>query len=205
MTVINLISALTQQIAPSVAQIDALQALYREGVKVAEEEQEILGAQPQGVLENLGLLSAMRAANEASRAIKLGPRDKGPKSRMPSESNVDAPASPSVTAPAAYVRVRKELSRSGSVPSAPKEAKEPPVKIEESLGSGNTEGGKTPLTDRFPQLHKGQEVAYKPNKNKTSEGDWIKCVIMEVIGGEGPKRKYVWSHASTMVLLIPPI
>src|SRR5436190_19486413 len=52
--------------APTVTKIDALQALYREGVRLAEEEQKILNEDPSGVIQHLTVLRALRNANESN-------------------------------------------------------------------------------------------------------------------------------------------
>lgn len=41
------------------------------------------------------------------------------------------------------------------------------------------------------QLH--SEVAYRLPKQKNAEGEWIQCIIVNIIG-EGNKRRYVSNH-----------
>ena len=44
--------------APTVKEIDELLALYREGVKLAEEEEKILKEEPNDVIKNIEILAA---------------------------------------------------------------------------------------------------------------------------------------------------
>ncbi|KAI9891484.1 MAG: SAGA HAT/Core module component [Vezdaea aestivalis] len=180
-------------INPSLADVDRLQSLYREGVKLAEEEQEILEKdQPQGTIDKLGFLIAMRAANEAEvpRAGKQpNPRDKPSRGR-PNDGASDAPASPKVSNPGILSRIKRERdnTRSGSVPSGTRDLA---VKVEDVASASGSESVKGFGSEKgsHQALHKGQEVVYKQSKQKGLEGDWIQCVVLEV-SGEGSKRKY---------------
>lgn len=175
----------------SAAQIAVLESLYRELLKLSEEEQKILNEEPNDVIKNVGILTALRTASESdpsrnapmqkSRGInkrqKLAP-DGQPKSDL--DGTADSPGpSPSVVISGSG-RVKGSSIRSASVVSATgKDAKEVSIKTEDGV-----EGGKGTLPENRAKLTVGAEVAYKPSK----EGDWIQCTIIS-ISGEGNKKR----------------
>ena len=80
----------------------------------------------------------MRAANEAEvpRIQKQlsAARDKAARHRQSHpETSVEAPASPKISAPGSLQRVKRDPTRSGSVPSVTRDLS---VKMEENLGTG---------------------------------------------------------------------
>lgn len=169
--------------------MSALEALYREGLKLSEEEQKILNEEPNDVIKNVGLLTALRTASE-SEPSRIPPSQKP---RVNKRQRLDAPPkvdvdglaespgpSPSVVISAS--RLKGSSVRSGSVASVTaKDGKEAVVKIEDGV-----EGGKGTLPENRTKLTVGAEVAYQPTK----EGDWIQCTIISV-SGEGKKKRYV--------------
>ncbi|KAI9823724.1 MAG: SAGA HAT/Core module component [Thelocarpon impressellum] len=176
---------------PPVREIDALQDLYREGLKLAEEEQKILKEDPHGAIHTIGILMALRTASEidpprTSNALK--PRN--PKrAKIDNDASVESPApSPSIASSAGASRLKGSTGRSGSVSSIAREGKETSVKLEDGAISG-LDGAKGASAEKAGLLVKDAEVAYKQNKTKGFEGDWIQCTIITVLG-EGKQKRY---------------
>ena len=172
---------------PSTAQMSALEALYGEGLKLSEEEQKILNEEPNDVIKNVGILTALRNASESDPSRNAPMQKSRPNKRQKVEpekkSEVDGAAespgpSPSVVISAS--RLKASSVRSGSVVSVTaKDGKEASIKTEDGV-----EGAKSTLPDHRAKLTVGAEVAYKPSK----EGDWIQCTIISV-NGEGNKKR----------------
>lgn len=173
---------------PTVAQMSALEALYREGLKLSEEEQKVLNEEPNDVIKNVGLLTALRTASESD-SSRIPPHQKG---RVTKRQRLEAPQkadgdgaaespgpSPSVVISAS--RLKGSSVRSASVASVTaKDGKEAVIKTEDGV-----EGGKGTLPENRTKLTVGAEVAYLPSK----DGDWIQCTIISV-SGEGKKKRY---------------
>ena len=175
--------------SPSVREIDTLQDLYREGLKLAEEEQKILKEDPNGAIQNIGILTALRTASEidvprTSNALK--PRN--PKrTKLDTDIAVDSPApSPSVisTGPG-HPRLKGSTGRSGSVSSIIRDVKDATLKMDDGL---LLDGAKGNSAEKAGLLVKNAEVAYKQSKSKGVEGEWIQCIIISVIG-EGKQKR----------------
>ena len=68
-------------LAPKVTEIDELAALYREGVRLAEEEEKILKEEPNDVIKNIEILAALRSASETEpvRAPQAVSKPRNPK------------------------------------------------------------------------------------------------------------------------------
>ncbi|KAL8946071.1 MAG: hypothetical protein Q9222_007482 [Ikaeria aurantiellina] len=171
---------------PTLTQIDELQALYREGVKLAEEEQKILNEEPNDVIKNVGILTALRTASEIEPRNSQPGKSRNPKrQKLETDGTVDSPGpSPSVPTPTAKVKTGS-TGRSGSVPiiKEPKESKEPVIKAEEG-----SEGVKGPSAEKAGKFFIGAEVAYKLAKAKEDQ-QWIQCEIIN-IDTAGNKKRY---------------
>ncbi len=172
-------------LAPSVAEIDFLQALYREGLKLAEEEQRTLNDDQMSILKNLNILIPLRTHSEnnptvPTRPIKMinGPR--GVRNTISSVSSDSLAASTGLSASARPIIKDAKNSRSGSVSST-------------LTGAGKTEdgaeGAKPVVPERTGPLYVGAQVAYRPNKMKiAAEYEWIQCRVVAV-NGEGKQRR----------------
>lgn len=174
---------------PSVREIDTLQDLYREGLKLAEEEQKILKEDPNGAIQNIGILTALRTASEidppSRTSTALKPRN--PKrAKLDSDVGIESPApSPSVTPSlAGHPRLKGSTGRSGSVGSIIKDGKDSAFKLEDSV----FDGAKGASAEKAGLLIKGADVAYKQSKSKGIEGEWIQCIIISV-NGEGKQKR----------------
>lgn len=170
---------------PTVREIDALQDLYREGLKLAEEEQKILKEDPNGAIQNIGILTALRTASEIDPPTRtstaLKPRN--PKrTKLDGDMNIESPApSPGmIAAVPIHPRLKGSSGRSGSVSSAIRDAS---VKMEDGF-----DGAKGESAEKAGLLVKNAEVAYKQSKIKGVEGEWIQCLIISV-GGEGKQKR----------------
>ena len=175
--------------APSVREVDSLQDLYREGLKLAEEEQKILNDDPNGTVQNLSLLTALRNAseNEPPRT-STNLKSRNTKRKFEADGVADSPGpSPSAASSVGHARLKGTSGRSGSVPFTPREAKEASAKMEEGL-TGGLDGAKGTAAEKAGLLVKKAEVAYKQNKQKGAEGDWIQCIIISV-SGEGKNKR----------------
>lgn len=106
------------KVSLNVSKLEALEQLYREGVKLAEEELKILNDEPDDLIRNLEMLASIRAAFEADTprsATTVKPRNL--KRRLEADGSADSPAhTPEVSTPVPASRVMsKAASRSGSV------------------------------------------------------------------------------------------
>jgi SAGA-associated factor 29 len=174
---------------PSVRDIDTLQDLYREGLKLAEEEQKILNEDPSGAIQNMGILTALRTASEIDPPSRTSTafKPRNPKRAKLEGDNMDSPA-PSPNVPnsiTGHPRLKGSTGRSGSVSSIARESKDGAVKMEDAL----LEGNKGTNAEKAGVLVKGAEVAYKQSKIKGVEGEWIQCLIVSV-SGEGKQKRY---------------
>lgn len=168
-------------IAPTVKEIDDLQELYREGVRLAEEEQKILDDEPSDVIKNIGILTALRTASETEPSrIPAGIKPRNPKrQKLDTDGATDtAPSSP--TPPTAINRLKGTSTvRSVSVPPKP----ESMVKIEEGI-----EGSKGPAGERAGKFFVGAEVAYRQTKPKEDGSQWIQCHVTNITEAGNKKR-----------------
>lgn len=171
--------------------IDELTGLYREGVKLAEEEEKILKEEPNDVIKNIEILAALRSASETE---PVRPSTAINKSRNPKRQKLDtdgaaeSPAplpSPSVVLPAARIKGSSSV-RSGSVPSTREMKPEVIVKVEEG-----SEGSKGPAGEKAGKFFVGAEVAYKQAKQKEDGSQWIQCNITSITDVNNKKR-YVY-------------
>ncbi|KAL9600179.1 MAG: hypothetical protein Q9219_003322 [cf. Caloplaca sp. 3 TL-2023] len=170
---------------PTLAQIDDLQALYREGLKLAEEEVKILKEEPNDVLKNFDILIALRTASETdTRNIQSGKSRNPKRQKLETDGTMDSPG-PSPSAPTSAAKLKAEKVRSNSVPTIKevKEVKEPVIKTEEG-----SEGVKGPSAERAGKFFVGAEVAYKLAKTK-EDPQWIQCEIIN-IDTAGNKKRY---------------
>ena len=161
--------------------IDELQALYRELLKLSAEENRALNEEPTDLIRNVEILKALsEASREATREAPSQRSSTLSKNRKqkPSRGDVDGAAdspgpTPSVQVP--QVRVKGSSVRSGSVAST-RDSKDSIVKSEDSLDE--TKGS---IAERAGKFVKGADVAYKQAKPKEDGGQWIQCTIMSVI------------------------
>ncbi|KAL8723874.1 MAG: hypothetical protein Q9181_007115 [Wetmoreana brouardii] len=182
-SIVNMEITMTE--APTLSQIDDLQALYREGLKLAEEEQKILNEEPNDVIKNVGILTALRTASEIEPRNPSQSKSRNPKrQKLDTDGTVESPG-PSPSAPTSAAKVKASAVRSGSVPvvKIEKEQKEPIVKAEEG-----TEGVKGPSAEKAGKFFVGAEVAYKLAKAK-EDPQWIQCEIIN-IDTAGNKKRY---------------
>lgn len=173
--------------APTVKEIDQLFELYREGVRLAEEEEKILKEEPNDVIKNIEILAALRSASETEpvRPPQVVAKSRQVKrQKIETDGAADSPGppipSPSVVLPAARVKDIKSV-RTGSVPREVKQ--EPVVKVEEG-----TEGSKGPAGERAGKFFVGAEVAYKQAKQKEDGSQWIQCNITSISEVANKKR-----------------
>ncbi|KAI9669516.1 MAG: SAGA HAT/Core module component [Trizodia sp. TS-e1964] len=171
---------------PTVSKIEALQMLYREGLRLAEDEQRIINEE---LISNVTVLIALRNASEnepTPRASTLPKVSRNFKRKLEREDNAESPG-PSPNMPSTTTRLAKGASvRSASVPFIFKDTKEASVKVEDSAIGSVAEVSKA---DSLSPLQIKSEVAYKQSKGKGIDGDWIQCTIISVIG-EGQKKRY---------------
>ena len=179
-------------LAPTVKEIDELQELYREGVRLAEEEQKMLDEEPSDVIKNIGILTALRSASEMEPSrLPTQAKPRNPKrQKLETDGAADTPAaSPNATMSVNRLKGQTTI-RSVSVP--PKQ--EPMVKVEEG-----SEGSKGPAGEKAGKFFVGAEVAYKQNSKKEDGSQWIQCNIIS-IEEKGGKKRYVEYVCPTMSL-----
>ncbi|CAF9903282.1 MAG: SAGA HAT/Core module component [Heterodermia speciosa] len=173
-------------IRPTMQQIDDLAQLYREGLRVAEEEQKILNEEPNDVIKNVGILQALRQASEIEPRNSQNPKSRNPKrQKLDTDGAADSPG-PSPISVSTTNKLKTHSVRSGSVPLVKdfKEPKEPVVKIEEG-----SEGSKGPAGEKAGKFVVGAEVAYKQAKMKEDGSQWILCNIKSITD-VGNKKRY---------------
>ncbi|KAI4240851.1 MAG: hypothetical protein LQ352_007550 [Teloschistes flavicans] len=171
---------------PTLSQIDDLQALYREGLKLADEEQKILNEEPNDVIKNVGILTALRTASEIEPRNPSQGKSRNPKrQKLETDGALESPG-PSPSAPTSAVKAKNGIARAGSVPvvKSEREPKEPVVKSEEG-----SEGVKGPSAERAGKFFVGAEVAYKIAAKAKEDPQWIQCEIINV-ETVGNKKRY---------------
>ncbi len=177
--------------AASVKEIDELQELYREGVRLAEDEQKMLDEEPSDVIKNIGILTALRSASEMEPSrLPTSAKPRNPKrQKLDTDGIIDSPAA-SPNAATAVNRLKGHSTiRSVSVP--PKA--EPLVKVEEGQ-----EGNRGAAGERAGKFVVGAEVAYKQAHKRDDGSEWIQCNITAVMDAPNKKR---YDDPSTVEIL----
>lgn len=156
-------------------------------MKLAEEELKILNEEPNDVIKNVGILTALRTASEIEPRNASQGKSRNPKrQKLDTDGTVDSPG-PSPSVPNSASKLKAEKVRSGSVPTIKeiKEVKEPVVKTEEG-----SEGVKGPSAEKAGKFFIGAEVAYKLATKPKEDPQWIQC---EIINSDtvGNKKRYV--------------
>ena len=181
--------------APSSAELVALENLYRENLKLSEEEQKILNDEPNDVIKNVGILTALRTASESepprnpANSKSRNQKRQKIEQKMEMDGAADSPGPSPVATSAAASRLKGNTVRSVSVPTS-KETKEVPVKIEEGA-----EGSKGPSAERAGKFFVGAEVAYKQAKMKEDGSQWIQCNIINITDIGNKKRSVMTPHS----------
>lgn len=164
-------------IEPSIEDLDALSALYRENVRIAENSKSLLEAED--TLTKVSLLQAMVSHTEENLEASTTRLSASRDSR--SNMEFDGPSDSPVPSPAENKHVRKVgTGRMSSQPPREKEATKDEPEEKESSSTGRTK-----VTFAL-----GAEVAFKPKiPGQTEEHDWIQGIVVKVIG-EGKSRRY---------------
>ncbi len=165
--------------------------MYREGVKLAEEEEKILKEEPNDVIKNIEILAALRSASETEpvRPPQTVSKPRNPKrQKLETDGAADSPAapvmSPSVVLPGPAARMKHSNAvRAVSVPATREVKPEPIVKIEEG-----SEGSKGPAGEKAGKFFVGAVVAYKQVRPKEDGSQWIQCNITSISEVGGKKR-----------------
>ncbi|OOG00763.1 hypothetical protein ASPCADRAFT_125775 [Aspergillus carbonarius ITEM 5010] len=192
------ISALNEKIGreggrPSLSEHNQLDSLYRQMLKLCEDERAILQDEPSDVIKNLGLLNALRQASEAeapqNRATSFSKSRK--KRNELDGSATDSPGPSGNALPDKIGRTKGGVQRSTSVSSTQvrdgRDIRDSGVYVKIEEGAESTKGT---LAERSGHLVVGAEVVFKHNKNKQGvEGEGIQCII-KGISGDGVKKRY---------------
>ena len=143
-----------------------------------------MNEEPNDVIKNVGILTALRNASEIEPQRNLNPSKPRPRKmqKLDTDGAADSPGPPSSVSTSAS-RMKGSSVRSGSVPSI-KDGKEALVKIEEGL-----EGAKGPSAEKAGKFFKGAEVAYKQAKVREDGSQWIQCIIINITD-VGNKKRY---------------
>lgn len=158
--------------------------MYRETVRLTEEEKRILHEEPHDVIKNLGILRALRAASEIeprNAPTSKSRNQKNKQSKPEMDGAADSPG-PSPSMSTSAIKMKSSSVRSGSVPSI--KDKEISIKIEEG-----SEGSKGPVAERMGKFVVGAEVAYKQAKMKDDGSQWIQCNIIAIRTEAGNKKR----------------
>lgn len=156
-------------IGTSLSDHDGLDSLYREGVKLSDEEKVHLG---ESMRNNLTLMIEMMRTKEqaaAEKAARAGSRTTG--------LDFDGPSDSPIPSPADNRQIKKiGTSRTGS---------QPPNRPEGTPSEANERTSKPKIT-----YVQNEEVAFKrKTPGKPEEQDWILGKVVRVIG-EGKSRRY---------------
>jgi len=163
--------------APSIQDINELDALYRENVRIAETLTPLLRG-PESATEKLTLLTAMVRHNEENAETSMG---RGPNSRESysrSAMELDGPADSPVASPVEP----KPLRKVGGGRTSSQPPRDTPFRADNAQPSEGTV--KTKVT-----FDMGAQVAFKPKVPGSEDRDWIQGVVVKVIG-EGKSRRY---------------
>lgn len=170
---------------PLLSELEHLDRLHRELLKLCEEERNSLLEEPADIIKNLEILMALRQASESDQQPS---RSSGSKSRSNLKrrtDNNDIGSSMDSPGPSGEKlhRFKGNSQRSGSVGgSQPRDIVA--IKVEEGV-----EVNKGQLAERTGQLVVGAEVMYRhPKKAIPVEGEGIQCII-KMITGDGMKKK----------------
>ncbi|PYI06859.1 hypothetical protein BO78DRAFT_342536 [Aspergillus sclerotiicarbonarius CBS 121057] len=191
------ISALNEKIGreggkPSLNEHNQLDSLYRQMLKLCEDERAILQDEPSDVIKNLGLLTALRQASEAEAPHRATSFSKSRKKRNDLDgSATDSPGPSGNALPDKVGRTKGGVQRSTSVSSTQvrdgRDIRDSGVYVKIEEGAESTKGT---LAERSGHLVVGAEVVFKHNKNKQGvEGEGIQCII-KGISGDGVKKRY---------------
>lgn len=127
----------------SASKLEELEKLYREGLRLAEEEMSILSEEPEDLIRNLDTLIQVKTALDADvPKPTLNTKSRNTKRKLEPEASADSPIlTPETATPsqAAGRTLSKGVSRSGSVAAAS-------VKSENSGEGPETAKSKVPLT-----------------------------------------------------------
>jgi len=189
---------------PSIEDLDALDVLYRENLRIAEASKYLLD--PEDMLMKVQLLRAMVLHREENTPVT---NDLSASRDSRSNTDFDVPDSPALYS-AENKQVRKAVtSRTGSQPPRDRDA----VKDEPEEKEGHS--SRTKITFAL-----GAEVAFKPKiSGQTEEHEWIQGVVVKIIG-EGKSRRYdvqdpfpddagqpgeIYRSSASSMVKIPPV
>lgn len=219
----------SNQTAPSVDQIDELQKIYRENVRLSSEEYKFLRQEPADIIKNLNILRALRAASESEPArppptplTKV--RGKQAKANGGGggsggigftsskfdalDGAIDSPiASPALSVGGMLAaRLKGAAGRSGSVASVREtrdkaDARERDRERDREVKAEDGEGGRGVTAERAGKFFRGAEVAYKQAKMKEDGSQWIQCLIVNLTES-GNKKRYVFRTAEGLPSLL---
>ncbi|MCJ1391917.1 SAGA HAT/Core module component [Xylographa bjoerkii] len=172
---------------PTTDKIDELQTLYRECLKLAAEEHRMLNEEPEDIMKNLSVLTALRTASakesERERALPASKARKPKPPKQDLDGAADSPGpSPSVASGSASRLKGTSTARSTSVASVREE--KVAVKVEEGA-----EAAKGPSAERAGKFVIDAEVAYKQAKARDDGSQWIVCKILSITE-VGNKKRY---------------
>ncbi|MCJ1316992.1 SAGA HAT/Core module component [Xylographa vitiligo] len=167
--------------------IDELQTLYRDSMKLADEEHRMLNEEPEDIIKNVSVLQALRTASakesERERALPTSKVRKPKPPKQDLDGAADSPGpSPSVASGSASRLKGTSTARSGSVASVREE--KVAVKMEEGA-----EAAKGPSAERAGKFVIDAEVAYKQAKVREDGSQWIVCKILSITE-VGNKKRY---------------
>ncbi|KAG9228430.1 SGF29 tudor-like domain-containing protein [Amylocarpus encephaloides] len=170
-------------VKPSLEDIDALSAMYRQQVKIAEDQKALLSRDGQiGLLQNMDILRALVANNEESQEAR-GSTSRDSYSR--SVDHFDGPSDSPGPSPAENRHQRKlgGAARTSSQP--PRSNIDIIIRADGPSEPSERSGGK----ESKPKIvyAVGDEVAFK--RKSGEELDWIQGIVTRVIG-EGKSRRY---------------
>ena len=162
--------------APTISETDELSKLYREVLRLSEEEQQILKEEPHDIIRNLEILVALKKASEVDpqpRQPQVS-KSRNQKKRFEDDAlaSADSPGPNPGVAPEKINRIKGSSGRSQSMSREPKETV---AKIAEDSKN-----------DPFTV---GAEVVFKHNKRNGADGEGYLYTI-KAVSGEGTKRRY---------------
>jgi SAGA-associated factor 29 len=161
---------------PSIEDLDALSALYRESVRIAENSKSLLDSED--LLMKVQLLHALVSHSERN----IAPTTNGLSALRDSRSNTDFDRA--LDSSVLSLVDNKHVRKVGTSRTSSQLLREREVAKDE-LEERETNPGRTKITFAL-----GAEVAFKPKiPGQAKKHDWIQGIVVKVIG-EGKSRRY---------------
>ena len=158
--------------------------MYREQVRIADDQKALLGSNSDGLLSNISILTAVQKGNEVVEDLPLPRGSTSRDSHSRSTIDYEGPSDSPVPSPAENRRIGK-VSGSGRTGSQPPRSTHVEVVVKTDSFSESSERNSSKPKIVYAVR---DEVAFK-RKNEEGGHDWIQGEVTRIIG-EGKSRRY---------------